>query len=306
MPYVAIIYNLVYYCNIWHNKKRVAMAIFPEIESYGYRLLEHLFSRGDRIFSTRRAREVAAEIGIPLDTLNVILSRLQKQGTIHRLRRGLYTSVGMLGKVEFIHPYVISAYLIQPSAISHWSALEYHGFTDQISSTVMASTPLRVYTPSMRKKSATQDKLKQILIIDGVYYEYITIKKENFELGLEKIWMDPHFQINITDKERTIIDLFAHSRMFGGMGECLGILEDALANISTEKLIKYAQLYGEKALAKRIGWALDQLGVEEKYLQSLLDISLGSYCQLDPGAIAVGPCDSKWMIQNNLNKGSKK
>jgi predicted transcriptional regulator of viral defense system len=52
---------------------------------------------------------------------------------IHRLRRGLYVSIGLLPEQTKTHPFVISAYLIHTSAISHWSALQHHALTEQIS-----------------------------------------------------------------------------------------------------------------------------------------------------------------------------
>ncbi|MFI4957092.1 MAG: type IV toxin-antitoxin system AbiEi family antitoxin domain-containing protein [Gammaproteobacteria bacterium] len=275
-----------------------------KIESDGITLIRHLFfAENKRIFNTEQAREAAAKIGIPQNTLNVILSRLFKQGIIRRIRRGLYASVGILGEVESIHPYVISAFLVQPSAISHWSALQHHGLTEQIPLTIMASTPMRVYTPSMRDPHLNDSDHKHAWVIDETRYEYITIQEKHFNFGMEKIWIDPHFVVQITDKERTLLDVFVYSKMFGGMGGALGILEEALGDIDIQRFANYAKQYDEKAVAKRIGWALEYFGVDEQYLRPLLDIPLASYCLLDPVGSAVGPCDKRWMIQNNLTKG---
>jgi predicted transcriptional regulator of viral defense system len=277
------------------------MPFKPITESHGIPLIRHLFfAEGIRIFNTQQAREAAVKLGIPENTLNSILSRLSKQGIIRRLRRGLYASVGILGEVENIHPYVISAFLVQPSAISHWSALQHHGLTEQIPLTVMASTPVRVYTPSMRHPHKANSDNKHAWIIDGNRYEYITIQEKHFNFGVEKIWLDPHFTIHITNKERTLIDVFAYSRMFGGMREALGILEEAIGSIDIQRLIQYAKQYDEKAVAKRIGWALERFGVDDENLKTLLDIPLASYCLLDPAEPQVGSCEKRWMIQNNL------
>lgn len=90
--------------------------------------------------------------------------------------------------------------------------------------------------------------------------------------------------------------------MFGGMGEALGILENALATLDIEKLVAYAMQYQQKSLAKRIGWALESAGVSETLLKPLLNIPANHYCRLDPNAPAAGSCDKRWMIQNNLGK----
>src|SRR5690349_567806 len=101
-------------------------------ESQGIRLLRHLFSQGKRIFNMEDAVAAATLVKVPIKQLNKILAKLAKHGRILRLRRGLYVGVGLLPEQTHIHPFVVSAHLIQPSAISHWSALQHHSLTEQI------------------------------------------------------------------------------------------------------------------------------------------------------------------------------
>lgn len=271
------------------------------IESQGIRLLRQLFLRGKRIFNMRDAEVAASLEKIPPNQLRKILSNLAKHGQLLRLRRGLYVSIGLLPEQTNTHPFVISAYLIQPSAISHWSALQHHGLTEQIPQIITASTPSKVVTPSMREKQSHKLKSKHAWIIDGIRYEYINIQQKHF-FGLEKIWLDEYFQVKITDKERTLLDVFIYPRMFGGIGEALGILENSLATINIQKLVDYAIQYDKKSVAKRLGWALEYFGVPAKQIESLLKVPINYYCRLDPSAPATGPCDKRWMIQNNLKK----
>ena len=109
-------------------------------ESHGYRLLHALFIQGKRIFNMHDLKEAAKAQKIAPAQLRKILSNLAKHGRLLRLRRGLYVSIGLLTENANTHPFVISAYLIQPSAISHWSALQHHGLTEQIPHVVTAST----------------------------------------------------------------------------------------------------------------------------------------------------------------------
>lgn len=271
------------------------------VESQGVRLLRQLFLHGKRIFNMQDVAGVATLEKIPHNQLRKILSNLAKHGRVLRLRRGLYVSIGLLPEQTSTHPFVISAYLIQPSAISHWSALQHHGLTEQIPQIVTASTPSKVVTPSMREKQSQRSKTKHVWEIDGVRYEYINIQQKHF-FGIEKIWLDEHFQVSITDKERTLLDLFIHPKMFGGMGEALGVLENALATIDIQKLVDYAIQYDKKSVAKRLGWALEYFGVSAKQTEPLLKVPINYYCRLDPSAKATGSCDKRWMIQNNLIK----
>lgn len=268
-------------------------------ESQGTRLLRQLFLCGKRVFTMQDAILAAKLEKIPLNQLRKILSNLSSQKKILRLHRGLYVGIGLLP--EQTHPFVISSFLVQPSAISHGSALVHHGLTEQLSQTVTATTPKQVVTPSMRDSTLKKRKVKHAWIIDGIRYEYMSIQKKHF-FGIEKIWIDEHFQISITDKERTLLDVFLYPKLFGGMGAALDILENALANIDVDKLIRYAVQYNKKSIAKRLGWALDYFKVHRKKLLPLLKIPIHYYCRLDPESEAVGPCDKHWMIQNNFTK----
>ena len=274
-------------------------------ESQGIRLLRPRCLRGKRIFNMQDVAAAATLEKIPHNQLRKILSNLAKHGRLLRLRRGLYVSIGLLPEQTSAHPFVISAYLIQPSAISHWSALQHHGLTEQIPQIVTASTPSKVVTPSMRKKQRQRSKTKHVWEIDEVRYEYINVQQKHF-FGIEKVWLDENFQVSITDKERTLLDLNIYSKMFGGIGEAFGILENSLATIDIQKLINYAIQYDKKSLAKRLGWALEYFGVGTKLLEPLLKVPIKYYCRLDPSTPATGPCDKRWMIQNNLIKVENK
>jgi len=280
-------------------------------ESQGMRLLRDLFSHGKRIFSMQDIKAVASAQNIPLNQIRKIMSNLDKQGRVLRLRRGVYVGVGLLPEQSKAPSFVISSFLIQPSIISHWSALQHHGLTEQIPQTITASTPKKIITPSMRKGKLAAQNEKHAWIIDGVRYEYITVPKDTFELGVEKIWVpwvgdDGFYSVNITDKERTVLDLFIHPKLFGGMGEALGILENSLGMIDVEKLINYAIQYNKKYLAKRLGWALEYFGVKENILKPLLSVSIHHYSRLDPSSPARGPCNKRWMIQDNLTSRNNK
>jgi predicted transcriptional regulator of viral defense system len=268
-------------------------------KSQGMRLIKQLLLHGKRVFDMEDAKAAALQEKIPPDQLKKTLSNLAQRGHILRLRRGLYIVAGLLPEQTKPHPFAVATRLVQPSTISHWSALSYHGLTEQIPRVVTASTPNKIVTPSMRGKHPGKSQTKHAWEIAGTHYEYVTVQKKHF-FGIEKIWLDEHFQIDITDKERTLLDVFIYPKMFGGIGEALGILENSLANIDVKKLIHYAVNYGKKSLAKRVGWALEYFGVPAQELEPLLKIPIHHYCRLDPSAPAKGHCDKRWMVQNNL------
>ncbi len=265
-------------------------------DSQGMRLLQGLQSLGKYVFTHQEAVTVAQVERIPQEQLNIILSNLTRRGLLLRLRRGLYAGIGSLpGQIQ-THPFAIATRLAEPSAISHWSALQYHGLTEQVPQIITVSTPHKVYTPSMREAKHSTRHAREI---QGVWYEYIHVKQEAF-FGVELVWVDERFQIPITDKERTVLDLFVFSSLFGGMGEVLSMVEEAMWMLNIKKLVEYAVRYNKKYVAKRLGWTLEHFGVAAEDLKPLLDISVVGYCPLDPQKPKLGRCNKRWMIQENL------
>jgi len=70
-----------------------------------------------------------------------LLSALVAGGCLPRLRRGLYGCTGDLAGTVSIHPYAVATSLVSPSAISHWSTLSHHGFTEQVPHDVSGPPP---------------------------------------------------------------------------------------------------------------------------------------------------------------------
>jgi predicted transcriptional regulator of viral defense system len=70
-----------------------------------------------------------------------------------------------------------------------------------------------------------------------------------------------------------------------------------------ERLIDYALRYGSVALVKRLGWSLEQVGVDMRTLTPLLEVRSLRHSPLDPGLVRRGKYDRRWMIIDNHTKG---
>jgi predicted transcriptional regulator of viral defense system len=280
-------------------------------ETLGVKLLRELAGRGSFIFSTEDAKAAAADLDIPGTYLPQLLSKLAAGGWLLRLRRGLYAGMGRLpGEVE-VHPFAVATNLVSPSAISHWSALHHHGLTEQVPRQVTASTPKKVVTPSMRAGSQSRQRGevasgreagRHAWEINGVSYEYYTVAPDRF-FGIEEVWVDEHFRIPIYDRERSLLDGFAAPRLFGGLSEPLGILEEHAGDLDLEKLVRYALRYGKASVAKRLGWALDRTGAPRRVTAPLAKLPMDGVRVLDPTRPRGGRYNERWMVQENLSAG---
>ncbi|MFA5975941.1 MAG: hypothetical protein WC859_07210 [Elusimicrobiota bacterium] len=262
--------------------------------SEGRKLVRYLTDNGQYIFSIEQAHAAAEKLGIPKSYESVLLTSLFQGKWVQRLRRGLYSIADVS-----IHPFAIATRLVEPSAISHWSALNHHGLTEQIPQAVFAITPTKVVTPSMRSSSSARPAERHAWEVGAARYHYMTVKHEYF-FGIDPVWVSEQFRIPMTNKERTVLETFASPRLFGGIGEALSVVEQHADKLDIKQLVDYARRYGKASVAKRLGWALGRAGISEKTLVPLRNIPLTGIAILDPTRPRRGPINSRWQILENL------
>jgi predicted transcriptional regulator of viral defense system len=165
------------------------------------------------IFTLDQLKPVARAQGLSDTHLRFLISSLASAEWIEIIKRGTYVVKSPLYSGE-ISPFAIAAALIQPMAISHWSALSHHGFTTQSPTIVQASTSKKVVTPEMRKGKAHSPWGRAIWHANGLDIEFIHVNQKLF-WGFEKIWVNSWQKVNITDPERTAQDLIARPAILG-------------------------------------------------------------------------------------------
>jgi predicted transcriptional regulator of viral defense system len=269
--------------------------------SQGIALARALASAGLYIFRTEDALRLAPTSVSPTQ-VRYLLKVLTDAGWLVRLRRGLYAGTGQLPGGVDVPPFVLATALFEPSAIGYWSALAHHDLTDQVPVVVTVVTPRKVVTPSMRVGGDREQR--HLWHVAGIDCRFVTLSEQRYFIGLESAWLEERFRVSITDRERTVLDLFAMPRFFGGVSEGLAVLDRALTTLDLAKLIGYALRYQSTTLAKRLGWALEQSGVAMSALMPLLELPLASYGLLDPGGSRRGRHDRRWKLIINLTTGA--
>lgn len=267
-------------------------------EVQGLRLVDALRRRGKRIFTIGDAQETADTLGILRTTLGWLLPQLTHAGRLLHLRRGLYAIDDSKYGGAAPHPFAIATALVTPSAISHWSALAHHGLTDQIPRLVTASSARDIVTPRMRRRSADGEPAST-WDVSGRRVRYVRVQPRRF-WGFEQVWVDETARVPITDRERTVLDGFVAPDVFGSFDEILGVIEEHLAQLDVEKLIGYALRYDRGAVIKRLGYALEQVGVAPARLAPLREAPIAGYRLLDPSGPEQGPFVAAWRIRDNL------
>jgi predicted transcriptional regulator of viral defense system len=237
-------------------------------------LLEKLAK--NKTFTTEDAQKIST---VKKGVLKVILSRLEKQGQIERIEKGKYMIIPLgatKGKYT-LNEFVLGTLLVEPCAISYWSALHYHGLTEQIPLTVFLQTTAR--------------KKKQEITIFGVPYKIIRIKKEKL-FGTDKIWLEDT-PVLITNKEKTIIDCLDKPHYSGGIIETAKALRTK--QYDTKKLIDYTRKMNNTGVIRRLGYLCDTLGIP----LPLSPIKTRNYLTLDPTLPTTTSTNAKWKLRIN-------
>jgi len=259
----------------------------------GIELIRRLASEGDRIFSIERARRLSPDVGLKPSYLTEALYHLRRDGWITRVRGGLYAISSSLPGIPPTHEFAIAMALVNPAAISHWSAMQHHGMTQQIPKKVFVLTTTGRAIPRVRGQQEKESGYR----IGEAIYQFVQVKPERF-FGIQKVWV-AEARVNMTDPERTLLDGLSMPQYCGGFGEVLHAFQLRHTQLDHARIVDYALRF-DVATAKRLGWVLEQPGEEMPMLDPLLKLPATAYTKLDPTGPRAGTRNRRWMIQENL------
>ncbi len=262
----------------------------------GIELIRLLASEGNRIFSIDRARELAPRAGIRDSYLCEALYHLRRNDWIVPIRRGLYALSPTISGGIPMHEFEISMNLANPAAVSHWSAMNHHGMTEQVPRTVFVLTTTESSFPRVRGVKGKR-KFNRGYPTGNASYRFIQIRPEHF-FGTENLWI-ANTLVSITDPERTLLDGLCRPQYCGGFAEALHAFNVIGDKLNIKRIVKYA-LRLNVAAAKRLGWVLEYWGYDSSEFGELLELPIRGYRKLDPTGPRKGSCNSRWMIQENL------
>ena len=264
------------------------------IPTAGVELVRTLAAEGDRIFSTDRARALAPSVGLSEGYLRQALHHLVRSGWLVRVRKGLYVISSAMPGTSPVHEFEIAMALVSPAAISHWSAMHYHGLTDQAPRKVFVLTSTQASVP--RRPSGDGRGREEGYRVGDALYQFVQTKPDRY-FGTVKAWVGEG-RIAITDPERTLIDGLSMPQYCGDFGEVLHAFRARGQRLDVERIVGYG-LRLDAATAKRLGWTLEELGLAGRHVDALLAVPIKGYRRLDPTGPRRGSCNRRWMIQEN-------
>lgn len=210
--------------------------------------------------------DIQDAIDVPYDAAKKVANNLVHKKWLDRLKSGTYLIVplaaGETGEYTE-HEFVIASHLADPMYISYWSALNFHGLTEQVPVTVFAATTEQVPTRE----------------IHGVTYTFVTLTEAKF-FGYDLAAIDSH-RVNVASVEKTLVDCADHPEHCGGIGELAKGLTNA-TDLDDETLAEYLLQLGNGAAIKRIVYLADMLDIDLERREELVDAFTTGYSKLDP------------------------
>jgi predicted transcriptional regulator of viral defense system len=267
----------------------------------GVEILGELVNAGRPIFTSGEAQEAGKAKHLDKARTNVLLSLMADAGLIRRLKRGLYAVTGKLPGSRAPHDFAIATAMFTPSAISHVSALNFHGLSEQAPQAITCMTTKKIMTPAMRSKRRSPGDAPRTWVVDDLRIMFFSVSPGRF-IGIERVWVDAENKVPITDKERTVLELFLSPRTFGGLAEAVSVLDEHRKSLDLEKLVRYAVEIKVAVTAKRLGWALEAGGAPRTLLKLLRAVPVKGVQRLDPTRPTEGAVIREWMLQDNFTK----
>ncbi len=251
-------------------------------------LLSELARQNKPIFTVKDARAILKEDPY------LMLHQLKKKKWILAIKGGLYAivplDIGAKGAESFIvHDFVVASYLAKPYYIGMWSALNYHGLSDQIPSSVFVCTT----------------KARKPLSVLNSKFVFVQLSKGKFA-GIEKVVIEGR-EVNISDKDKTTVDCLDHPEHAGGIDEVARAIYFNHEELDFRKIRHYALKTKNVAVFKRLGFILEKTGLLEKYARTFEGLRLTEgYPVLDKLGPKRGKYSEKWKLLVNADINPKR
>lgn len=213
--------------------------------------------------------EIERFLGVSARNAYRILDSMVEKGLVHRLARGRYV---LKETYEGLDSYGIVSHIEPASYVAFWSALHFHGMTEQVP----------------RKIFVAVTKQKRSLRIQGQEVRFVRVKPGAF------FGYDRYGRAVVSDSEKTFLDCL---RLPGYAGGIRHVYESISADLDVEKIVRYAERLGSGAVAARAGYLLERKGLLDE--RDELTPLVTSYTKLDPSGERTNPV-SEWKLYANV------
>jgi predicted transcriptional regulator of viral defense system len=152
--------------------------------------------------------------------------------------------------------------------------------------------PRVVFVQTTRRKQPSE--------FAGMKFQFVTVLAKRF-FGINRAQIVGK-TIQVTDREKTLIDCAARPDLSGGILQLAQVLRNSKEQIHWERLDQYLERWGGGAVVKRLGYLAEVLEIPlsaERLATWQRQVSHG-ISLLEPGAGDLGPVVSRWQLRINI------
>mgnify|MGYP006297356347 CR=1 FL=1 len=228
------------------------------------------------------------ELGIPKSwSTTRLISFLVNEGILNEiiLNREGKTKTG--AKKRFlcgqVSPFSIGISLRKGSYLSHSTAVFLHALTDQNPKTIYVNkeqTPKPrsrggLSQPAIDRAFSNQPRTSSYAFLSRGFRYVLLSGKHTNKLGVQTIEIQPNEYIDVTNIERTLIDIVVRPVYSGGVVNILDAYIKAKDNVSVQKLLDILKnLDYVYPYHQAIGFLMDRAGFPEKDLKAIQDLGI--------------------------------
>ena len=213
-------------------------------------------------------------------TLN-LLDRMEEAGLVARVEQGKFLLLGLTPEKVLSNPLYIGCNLVAPAYVSFWSALHFHGFTEQVPRNTFVATTHRKKEISFRE----------------MHFRFVTLKPQAF-FGYRRESL-AELPVVVADEPKAILDSLSLPQYAGGISEVAKALQIAVSEgkLQIPMLVEYAGRLQNSSLSARLGYLLELLGQATAGLKT----SKGPV-KLDPQKPIGGAFNRRWQLYVNVDR----
>ncbi len=185
-----------------------------------------------------------------LKTAYSAINRYMKKGYVVKVRKNIYSPVDLSTGLIIANRYQIACALRKDAYLSHHSALEYHGLSNQVFNEVYVSSKSRF----------------NHFEFQGIHYKYVAPKINEGVITAKNT-----LNVRLTDIERTFVDSIYQINKITGYEELANAFE-AVQYLNEDKLLEYLNAYDIQSLYQKSGYILekykDKFGLTDKFFDT--------------------------------------
>lgn len=184
-----------------------------------------------------------------IESARSAVKRLMGRGHVVKIRNNLYTCISGETDAPLANRYQIASAITPTSYVSHHTAMEYYGVSNQVFYEVYVSS----------------EEMFRNFEFDGYIYHCVCSKCNK---GIENVSYSGG--VRVTDKERTVIDSIKDMDKISGLEEVAENIQ-SISGLNEKRLLAYLECYHNQFLYQKAGFLLEtqqqRLFISDEFLK---------------------------------------